>query len=48
MVISLENGHEEWKNKQDNKLSVHFTNTTINAEIYCSYLMTTNEDSPEE
>ena len=41
-------GHEEWKNKQGKKLSVCFSNPTKNSVIYCSYLMTTNEDSTEE
>ena len=41
-------GHEEWKNKQGKKSYVHFSYTTTNAVIYCSYLMTTREDSMEE
>ena len=41
-------GHEEWKNKQGKKPSVCFSNHATNAVIYCSYLMTTSEESIEE
>ena len=41
-------GHEEWKNKQGRKPSICFSNPTKNALIYCSYLMTTSEESTEE
>ena len=41
-------GHEEWKHKQGKKLSGHFSNPANNAVIYCSYLMTTSEESIEK
>ena len=41
-------GHEEWENKQGNKSSVSFSNPSTNEIIYCSYLMTTSEESTEE
>ena len=41
-------GHEEWKIKQGKKTSVRFSNPSNNAIIYCSYLMTTSEESIEE
>ena len=40
-------GHEEWRNKQGKKPSVHFSKPANNAVIYCSYLMTTSEESIE-
>ena len=40
--------HEEWKNKQGKKPSVRFSNPVTNTVIYCSYPMTTSEDSTEE
>ena len=49
MGISLEGW--PWgikKNKQGKKPSVCFSNPSNNALIYCSYLMTTNEESTEE
>ena len=42
-----EGGQEDWKNKQGKKPSVHFSNPANNAVIYCSYLMTTSEESME-
>ena len=36
------------ENKQGKKPSVRFTNPANNAVIYCSYLMTTSEESMEE
>ena len=41
-------GHEEWKNKQGMKPFGCFTNPTNNEVIYCSYLMTSSEESIEE
>ena len=41
-------GHKEWKNNQGTKTSVRFYNHANNAVIYCSYLMTTFEESIEE
>ena len=41
-------GHKEWKNNQGKKPSFCFSNPDNNALIYCSYLMTNNEDSTEE
>ena len=41
-------GHEEWKIKQGKKPSVRFSNPATNAVIYCSYLMSTSEESTEE
>ena len=46
--FNWKDGHEEWKNKQGKKPSVRFSNPDTNAVIYCSYLMTTSEDSKEE
>ena len=40
-------GHEEWENKQGKKPSVRFSDPVTNAVIYCSYLMTTSEESME-
>ena len=37
-------GNEEWKIKQGKNPSVRFSNPTTNAVIYCSYIMTTNEE----
>ena len=37
--------HEEWKNKQGKNPYGHFSNPATNAVIYCSYLMTTSEES---
>ena len=39
--------HEEWKGKQGKNPSVRFSNPATNVVIYCSYLITTNEDSME-
>ena len=41
-------GDEGWKNKQGKKPSVRFSNPSNNAVVYCSYLMTTSEESIEE
>ena len=41
-------GHEEWKNKQGKKASGRFSKPAKNAVIYCSYLMSTSEESMEE
>ena len=41
-------GHDKWKNKQGKKPSGSFSNPATNAVIYCSYLMTTSEESIEE
>ena len=41
-------GHEEWKIKQGKKVSVLFSNSNNNTVIYCSYLMTTSEESMED
>ena len=41
-------GHEEWKIKQGKKPSVCFSNPATNTVIYCSYLMTTSEESTEK
>ena len=41
-------GHKEWKNKQGKKPSVYFSNSATNDVIYCSYLMTTSDESTEE
>ena len=41
-------GHEECKIKQGKKHSVRFPNPATSAVIYCSYLMTTSEESIEE
>ena len=38
-------GHDEWENKQSKKSSLCFSNHTNNEMIYCSYQMTTIEDS---
>ena len=38
-------GHEEWEIKQGKKQYVHFSNPATSAVIYCSYLMTTSEES---
>ena len=47
-VFHWKDGHEEWKNKQGKKPSVRFSNPANNALIYCSYIITTNEDYKEE
>ena len=47
-VFYWKDGHEEWKIKQCKNSSVHFPNPATNAVIYCSYLITTNEESAEE
>ena len=36
--------HEECKDKQGKKSSLHFSNPATNHIMCCSYLMTTNED----
>ena len=41
-------GHKEWKNKQVKNPYVSFSNPGNNSVIYCSYLMTTSEESMEE
>ena len=41
-------GHKEWKNKQGKNPSVHFSNPTNNAIIYCSHLINTIEESMED
>ena len=41
-------GLEEWNIKQGKKTSVRFYNPATNTVIYCSYLMTTSEESMEE
>ena len=41
-------GHKECKNKQGKKPSVCFSNPATNAVVYCSYLMSTGEESIEE
>ena len=41
-------GHKEWKIKQCKNPSVCFSNPATNTVIYCSYLMTTSEESMEE
>ena len=46
--FNWKDGHEEWKNKQGEKPSGSFSNPATNAVIYCSYLMTTSEESIEE
>ena len=40
--------HKGWKNNQGNTPSVSFSNPATNAVIYCSYILTTIEDSTEE
>ena len=40
--------HKEWKNNQGKKPSGRFSNPSTNAVIYCSYLMTTREESIQE
>ena len=47
-VFHWKYGHEEWKNRQGKNPSVHFSNPANNAVIYCSYLITTSEESMEE
>ena len=44
-VFHWKDGHEEWKIKQGKKSSVSFYNTTTNATIYYSYLITTSDGS---
>ena len=46
-VFHWKDGHHEWENKQVKKSSVCFPNPATNAIIYCSYLMTTSEESTE-
>ena len=41
-------GNEEWKNKHGKTPPGRFSNPATNALIYCSYLMTTSEESIEE
>ena len=41
-------GHEEWKINQGKETYLRFYNLSTNVVIYCSYLMTTSEDSAEE
>ena len=41
-------GHEECKIKQVKKPYIRFSDPATNAVIYCSCLMTTNEESIEE
>ena len=41
-------GHDEWKTKQGKKSYIRFSNPSNNAIIYCSYLMTTSQESTEE
>ena len=48
MRISLEGWPRGVENKQDKKPSVSYYNPATNVVIYCSYLMTTNEDSTED
>ena len=38
-------GHEKWRIKQGKKPYVYFSDLDTNVLIYCSYLMTTSEDS---
>ena len=40
--------HHEWKNKQGKKSFVNFSNPATNEIMYCSYSMTTSEESTEE
>ena len=47
-VFQWKDGHEEWKIKQGKKPFFRFYNPSTNAVIYCSYLMTTSEESTEE
>ena len=47
-VFHWKYGHEEWKNKQDKKPSLRFSNPANNAVIYRSYPMNTSEESTEE
>ena len=41
-------GNEEWKNKQGKNPYVIFSIPAKNVLIYCSHLITTNDDSTEE
>ena len=41
-------GHEEWKIKHGKNPYVSFSNSCTNSLIYCSYIMTTSEESMEE
>ena len=41
-------GHEDWKNNQTKKPYVRFSNPATNAVIYCSYIMTTDENFTKE
>ena len=41
-------GHKEWKEKQFNNKSVHFSDPSTNAVIYSSYLMVTSENYVKE
>ena len=47
-VFHWKDGREECKTNQGKKLSIRFTNTSTNAVIYYSYLMTTSEESTED
>ena len=47
-VFHWKDSHEEWKIKQGKKPYVRFSNPANNAVIYCSYLMTTSNESTEE
>ena len=47
-VFHWKDVYEEWKIKQGKNPSVHFSNPAANHVIYCSYLMTTSDDSTEE
>ena len=40
--------HREWKEKQANNKSVHFSDPSNNAVIYCPYLMATSENYVKE
>ena len=44
-VFHCKNIHDEMKNNQGKKSYVHFANPNKNTIIYCSYLITTSEDS---
>ena len=46
--LHWKDGHEEWKNKKGKNPYVLFPNPAKNMLIYCSHLMTTNDDSTEE
>ena len=44
-VFHWKDVHNEWGNKSGKKSSVHFSNPDTNHVMYCSYLMTTSEES---